>query len=143
MNTFKVAIYAADHVFYEGLCESLVVPTLDGQFGIQANHSNVISAVVPGELHYTAPGEETKYASVSSGLIKVEDNEVLVLVVSAERPEEIDANRARRQLEEAQSALLRKQSKVEYRVTQAHLSRAMNRLRVRGHAHGGMSNDVD
>ena len=107
------------------------------------NHSNVILAVVPGELHYTAPGEEMKYASVSSGLVKVENNNVLVLVVSAERPDEIDVNRAKRTVEEAKAILLRQQSKAEYRIARARMSRSMNRLRVHGHASDSGYTHVD
>ena len=36
MRTFTVHILAADHVFYEGACESLILPTVEGQYGILA-----------------------------------------------------------------------------------------------------------
>ena len=51
MSTFQVSILAADRDFYEGPCESLVIPTLQGQYGILAHHRNLIAAVVPGTLH--------------------------------------------------------------------------------------------
>ena len=47
MSTFQVSILAADRDFYEGPCESLVIPTLQGQYGILAHHRNLIAAVVP------------------------------------------------------------------------------------------------
>lgn len=131
MKTFQVSILAADCVFYEGPCESLIVPTLEGQYGILANHSNIISAVVPGSLTYTVPGRAPEMAFVSEGLVKVENNEVLILVDSAERPEEIDANRAQRAADEAKEALLQKKSIQEHRAAQANLARAINRLRVK------------
>ena len=84
-------------MFYEGPCESLVVPTVLGQHGILANHSNMISALVPGTLMYRIPGKDMAMAAVSSGLVKIEDGDVLVLVDSAERPEDIDENRAKEQ----------------------------------------------
>ena len=85
--------------FYAGSCESLIVPTPEGKYGIMANHSNIIIAVIPGALFYRPPGEEMKVAAVSHGIVKVENNKVLVLVDSAECPEDIDANRARRAAE--------------------------------------------
>ncbi len=94
MSTFQVSILAADRDFYEGPCESLVIPTLQGQYGILAHHRNLIAAVVPGTLHYKVPDKPEQIAAVSAGLIKVENNEVLILVDSAERPEDIDVNRA-------------------------------------------------
>ena len=134
MNTFHLRILAADQMFFEGACENLVVPCADGSFGVQAHHSNMISAVTPGELHYRpAEGSDAgreKIAAVSAGLIKVERNDVLVLVDTAERPEEIDANRARRAADQAKEALLQKRSIQEYRVAQYNLARAMSRLRV-------------
>lgn len=131
MSTFQVSILAADRDFYEGLCESLVIPTLQGQYGILAHHRNLIAAVVPGTLHYKVPDKPEQIAAVSAGLIKVENNEVLILVDSAERPEDIDVNRARRAADEAKEAMLQKKSIQEYRSAQTRLARAISRLRVK------------
>lgn len=131
MDTFQVHILAADAPFFEGECLSLSIPTLDGKIGILAHHNNVIAAVVPGKLGYQPVGQPLQHAAVSAGLVKVEDNEVLVLVDAAERPEDIDANRARRAADEAREALLQKKSSQEYRAAQANLTRALNRLRVK------------
>ena len=90
MDTFQLNILAASSVFYEGECESLVVPTPDGKRGVLAHHSNAIAAISPGELSYTVPGEKPRLAAVSHGMIKIEDNHVLVLVETAEKPEDID-----------------------------------------------------
>ena len=56
---------------------------------------------------------------------------MLVLVDSAERPEEIDEARARREADQAREALLQKKSRQEHQVAQAALARALNRLRVK------------
>lgn len=139
MGTFQVYILAADCAFYEGPCESLTVPTVQGQYGILPNHSSMIAAVVPGTLAYRLPGEEWRQAAVSAGLVKVENNEVLVLVDSAERPEVIDENRAKRAADEAKEAILQKRSIQEYRSAQANLARAISRLRVK---HGSLGGSV-
>lgn len=133
MSQFQVFILAADNVLYEGPCESLIVPTSQGQYGILANHSNMISAVIPGKLTYRIPGGQEQFAAVSAGLVKVENNEVLVLVDTAERPEDIDANRAKRAAEEAKEAILQKRSNQEYRSARANLAREVNRLEVKRH----------
>ena len=79
MNTFKVHILSAHRTFYEGPCESLVIPAVDGQYGVLAGHSNTITALVPGRLTFRAPGEEEVEAAVSAGIMKIENNDVLVL----------------------------------------------------------------
>ena len=131
METFQVHILAADHTFYEGPCESLTIPTSDGEHCILAHHSSMIAAIQPGTMRYRLPEEESRLAAVSPGMVKVEQNEVLVLVDSAERPEDIDAARARREADEAKEALLQQRSRQEHRVAQATLARALNRLRVK------------
>ena len=133
MSKFQVSILAADNVLYEGPCESLIVPTLQGQYGILAGHSNMISAVVPGELSYRIPNGTEQTAAVSAGLVKVENNEVLVLVDTAERPEDIDTIRATNEADMAKEAMLQKRSIQEYHLAQAKLARAINRLKVKRH----------
>lgn len=132
MDTFQVHILAADKTLYEGPCVSLTIPVSDGERGILAHHSSMMAAVVPGTIRWQPPEEEVQLAAVSPGMVKVEDNEVLVLVDSAERPEEIDEARARREADEAREAMLQKKSLQEYQLAQATLARALNRLRVKG-----------
>ena len=134
MDNYPVHILAADEPFYEGPCESLSVPTITGMYGVLAHHTNVILAIVPGTLRYRCEGEEEKLAAVSAGMMKVENGEVLVLVDSAERPEEIDANRAKEAADRAKEELLQKKSIQEYRMAQSNLARAVSRLRVKGAA---------
>jgi F-type H+-transporting ATPase subunit epsilon len=131
MESFQVHVLAADRTFYEGPCVSLIIPTSDGEQGILAHHSDMIAAVLPGTLRYQVPDGPVQLAAVSSGMVKIEKNEVLVLVDSVERPEEIDAARARREADEAQEAMLQRKSRQEYQLAQASLARAMNRLRVK------------
>lgn len=133
MEPFQVHILASDHPFYEGPCYSLVLPTSDGMRGIQARHSNMITALVPGTMYYQLEENVSLEAAVSQGLAKVENGEVLILVDTAERPEEIDAKRAKRDTDAAKEALLQKRSIQEYRAAQATLARAISRLRVKRH----------
>ena len=131
MEVFQAHILAADRTFYEGPCLQLTIPTSDGEQGILAHHSDMIAAVLPGTLRYQTPESPVQLAAVSSGMVKVEKNEFLVLVDSVERPEEIYAALARREADEAREAILQKKSRQEYQLSQASLARAMNRLRVK------------
>ena len=127
---FQVHILSADRNFYQGPCVSLILPTIDGQIGVLANHAPIVTAVVPGELRCRTEDGKEIIALVSHGFVRVEHNDALVLVDSAERPDEIDVARARRAAEQAREELLHKQSWQEYLQTQANLTRAMNRLKA-------------
>ena len=131
MNTFTIHILSADRLFYEGECESVIVPALDGQYGVQAGHNNVITAIVPGKLTYRVPGQSEQVAAISAGVLKVEGGDVLILTESALHPEEIDEERARRSAEDAREALLQHQSRQQYYSAQAQLARAISKLRLK------------
>lgn len=130
MNTFHLSFLKATKPFYVGECESLIVPTTEGQYGVQAHHRSMITAIVPGTLKYRTPDGEEVYAAVSNGMLRVEDNTVLVLVETAELPEEIDIARAQQAAAKAKEALLQKRQPEEYRLAQDCVMREMNRLRV-------------
>ena len=133
METFQVHILAADRIFYEGPCVSLTIPASDGERGILAHHENMIAAIQPGTLRWQPPEQGVQLAAVSPGMVKVEHSDVLVLVDSAERPEEIDEARARRAADEAREALLQKKSRQEHQLAHSTLARALNRLRIKSH----------
>ena len=128
---FPLHVLTATSPFYEGMCESLIIPTVDGRYGVLSGHSDTICAVVPGELYIRLPGGEMCVAACAAGIMKVEKGDVLVLVDSAIRPEDIDADRARRMADDAREQLLQKQSIEEYHAAQARLARALARLSVR------------
>ena len=93
----------------------------------------MISAVIPGKLSYRISNGPEQTAAVSAGLVKVENNGVLVLVDTAERPEDIDTIRAKNEADMAREAMLQKRSIQEYHLAQANLARAINRLKVKRH----------
>ena len=140
MKQFSLRFLASDRVFYEGPCESLMVPLTDGLYGVMADHTDMMGAILPGEAILRIPsgekfdGETLVQVIVGRGLIKVENGAVLVLVDTAERPSEIDEERARRAAERAAEELLQKQGVKEYMIAQNELSRAMARLKYKNHS---------
>lgn len=132
-HTFKARIYEADSPFFEGELTSVVVPAIDGEYGVLANHRNVVIAIVPGNMHYTLPDGTVEYVIVSEGMMRVENNDVLILINHAERPDEVEANRAREKEEELIEARLQKKSVEEYLEAELLMQRTMAGLRDKGH----------
>ncbi|MBP5608521.1 MAG: ATP synthase F1 subunit epsilon [Lachnospiraceae bacterium] len=130
MNSFNLKIYESDGVFYEGEAIKVTIPAHDGEYGIWADHENVVMAVVPGILRFTTFEEKTYLASVSNGMFRVDDGDVLVLVETAEHPEEIDVERARRREQAARDAMREKKSLREYRLAELQLKRELVRLKL-------------
>ncbi len=131
MDSFYIHILAEDHVVARGDCLSMVIPVHDGLYGIQAHHSSMISAIVPGILSCSMADGSSFRTVVSRGLVKVEANDVLVLVESAEDPDSIDLARARRAEREAREILRGQASRMEHTAAEASLARALNRIRAK------------
>lgn len=134
-NTFRLQIMASDHEVYDGEALSAVIPTTEGHVGIMAHHSNIIMAVVPGILEYVPAAEdgsalERRYAVVANGLLKVENNELMVLVDTAEDPNAVDEARAERAEARAREELKHSDTMREHAMAEAELSRALSRIKA-------------
>ena len=132
-------IMASDHMVYDGDAKSVSLNTTEGSIGIMAHHMNLIMAVVPGMLTYVpSDGSEAgdkEEVIVSDGLLKVENGGVMILVDSAEYPEDIDEARAKRAEDEAREKLRRANSSREMAMISAELSRAMSRIKASKNKH--------
>jgi F-type H+-transporting ATPase subunit epsilon len=129
--TFGLEIMAARNNVYQGRAKQLIFTASDGgKVGILAKHQDFIGALGIGELEYETPDGEWHYYASSSGTISMANNRVLILTMTAEKPEEIDRRRAEDARDRALEAMRQKQSILEYRRTQASLARALSRLRV-------------
>ncbi len=129
MNTFSLKVIACDKVFYDGECEILTFPSTDGEMAIMANHEGFTTVTEIGEIRFRIPSGEYIKAIVSDGILRVDKNQVELIVYSAEKPEDIDTFRAHAAMERAREQLQQKQSIMEYHVSTASLARAMARLR--------------
>ena len=143
MENFKLQIMASDHMVYEGDAGLVSLSTTEGSVGILAHHANVVMAIVPGLIEYE-PAEDSEDTFgqtgrqtivVSDGLLKVENGEVIILVDTAERPEEVDEARAKRAEERAREALKRANSNREAELAGAELSRALSRIKASKNKH--------
>ena len=130
MSKFYLKVISSNRIFYEGFCTCLIIPSVDGEKAIMAHHEEVIVAVDNGEMRMQKEeGGEWSYAVLGKGFCMVANNRVTVLADTLERPEEVDANRAKEALERAQERLRQKQSIQEYHMTQAAMARALTRLK--------------
>lgn len=129
MNTFFMKVIASDRVFFEGRCKSVVIPAPDGEKGIWPNHENMVIALVTGNLRVQTEDSLWHDAVVGAGFAEIVNNRVILIVDTAERPEEIDVRRAQEARERASEQLRQQQSIQAHYQSQASLARAMMRLK--------------
>ena len=137
MSSFSLRIIASDHVFYDGSCEILTVPAHDGPVSILAHHEAMMMATQEGEVRFRPAGStEWQEAVVGIGIVQVVNKRALMVVDSAERPEEIDVRRAQEALERAEEQMRQKQSLQEFKMSQASMARGLSRLKGSRHYQG-------
>ena len=109
--------------------EEITIPGIDGELGVLPNHTPMISQLQTGVLTYRQGGEK-RSLHVSGGFVEVLPDQVSVLSDVAERPEEIDPERARRARERAEKRLASNGDDVDFRREELRLQRAMIRLQL-------------
>ncbi len=108
--------------------DSVSLPGREGRLGILPGHAPLVSELSAGVLSY-GRGDSEEHLAVSSGFVEVLPGRVIVLARTAERSEEIDAERAELAKERAQRRLHGIPGEdVDIERAQAALSRALARL---------------
>ena len=110
--------------------DAVTVPGLGGELGILPGHTPLISQLQTGVLSFSQGGAAHQL-HVSGGFVEVKDDHVSVLAEVAERPEEIDAARARLQRERVEKQLNAwSGTEEDFEKVRAKLERSMVRLQL-------------
>jgi len=114
--------------------DALRAPGIAGEFGVLPSHERFITGLDTGMLRYRIAGE-TDWAelSVSSGLVEVLPDRVIVLAQTAETAQDVDIVRAETALERARERLKNPQDETDVERALEALKRSTVRLEaVRG-----------
>jgi F-type H+-transporting ATPase subunit epsilon len=119
--------------------DEVVAPGSEGYFGVWPGHAAFLTTLAPGEVTYRS-GHTEHFLAVMGGFAEVRADKVLVLAEEAEKPEEIDRERAERARQRAEMRLqgrspAGRQEDIDFARALASLCRALARLRVASHAH--------
>jgi F-type H+-transporting ATPase subunit epsilon len=99
-DNIRLEVVTPEGQIFNEMVESVSVPAVIGSTGILYNHAPLMSALEIGVVKYTCEGAVAKIA-IGGGFMEVKDNEVMVLVKTAEKAEDIDLVRAQNSLERA------------------------------------------
>ena len=110
--------------------DSVTIPGLGGELGILPGHTPLISQLQTGVLSYVQGGNNYQL-HVSGGFVEVREDQVSILAEVAERPEEIDAARARLAREHVEKQLNAwTGTEEDFEVARAKLERSIVRLQL-------------
>ncbi len=98
-NTMKVALVAADREVWSGDATVVNARTLDGDIGVMANHTPIMSVLDAGQVDVRTVDDGHWVAAVDGGFLSVANNEVRLLCEHAEISYESNYDEAKRLLD--------------------------------------------
>ncbi|MGD0414722.1 MAG: F0F1 ATP synthase subunit epsilon [Terriglobales bacterium] len=128
-NTFQLEIVTPVKLMVKDAAEEAQIPGLSGYLGILPGHAPLITELAVGVITYKASGV-THTLSVAWGFMEVLQDKVTILAETAERPQEIDVERAQKAKGRAEQRLKSNDPKVDYTRAEDALQRAETRLNV-------------
>lgn len=103
--TFAASLVTPERVVLEAEVQAVMLRTEVGEAAFLPGHTDLIGALVPGLVRFQHEDGTEQRAAVHGGFVQVDGEHVTVLAPIAELSGEIDVERARRALEEAERRL--------------------------------------
>lgn len=129
MATFKIKVVTYEEKVLEQEAEFVLVRTTEGDMGILPNHSPFIAGLSTGEMKIRLNGKEDKYF-VSEGLLEISNNVVTIIAAEAIPADQLDVERARKEVEELKAKLAKMQEDKDIMLTQQNLHKALMKVQV-------------
>ncbi|MFG6147331.1 F0F1 ATP synthase subunit epsilon [Halobacillus sp. B23F22_1] len=130
MKTLTVSVVTPDGPVLEDAYEMVSCKAESGELGILPGHIPMVAPLTISSVRLKQEGSSERIA-VSGGFLEVRPDQVTILAQSAEKPSDIDIDRARRAKERAEQRMANKQSDIDFRRAELALKRAINRLDVK------------
>lgn len=130
-DTFQLEIVTPEKKVVETAAVEAQIPGKNGYLGILPGHAPLITELSVGEITYRTDSTEHVLA-VAWGFAEVLPDKVTILAETAERPSEINADRARQAKERAEQRLTGSNTEVDVDRALDSLHRAETRLDVAG-----------
>ncbi len=129
MATFKIKVVTYEEKVLEQEAEFVLVRTTEGDMGILPNHSPFIAGLSTGEMKIRLNGKEDKYF-VSEGLLEISNNVVTIIATEAIPADQLDVERAKKEVEELKAKLAKMQEDKDILLTQKNLHKALMKVQV-------------
>ncbi len=134
--TLTVRVITPDKIVWDDSAQEIILPSTTGQLGILTGHAPLLSALEVGVMR-VRPGKDWTAIALMGGFAEVDNDEVKVLVNSAELGDTIDRETARAEFNQAQ-VRVEEAEKSGDRQQQIQATQALKRARARFQAAGGV-----
>lgn len=129
-------------VKFEEEADSITMRCIDGDLGVLPGHEAISTVLGDGILKIVNNGVQ-KLLAVFGGVVEINDTSVNIFSTIAQHPEEIDLERAEKDKEEAEAAIIEKSDDTELKQFQLSMRRSLVRIEVNLHLEDTDYFDVD
>jgi F-type H+-transporting ATPase subunit epsilon len=98
-NVMQVSLVAADREVWSGEATVVNASTVEGEIGIMANHTPVLSVLAAGQVDVRTENDGHWVAAIDGGFLSVANNQVRLLCEHAEISYESNFDEAKRKLD--------------------------------------------
>lgn len=130
VDIIKLNIITPERKVYDGEVSELTTENDIGRLEILPNHVPMVTSIIPTVTTFTTVDGNKQKLFTSTGILRIENNELNLLSEDAEWPQEIDVKRAEEAKNKAEQ-LLREKENVDYNRAELKLKRALARLRAK------------
>jgi F-type H+-transporting ATPase subunit epsilon len=130
-DTFQLEVATPEKLLVNEQVTEVQLPGKSGYMGILAGHAPLLSILGAGMLSYEGGGGPHKLV-IAGGFVEVFENHVRVLADNADLPQDVNAEKARKDLEEASQALGKAQTEEESDRALDAMQRAQARVEAAG-----------
>lgn len=128
-DTFKLEIVTPEKKLVDTAATEAQIPGKNGYLGILPGHAPLITELAVGEISFRAGADEQRLA-VAWGFAEVLPDRVTILAETAERPSEINVERARQAKTKAEEHLASSNTPVDVEHSLNAIRKAETRLEV-------------
>jgi len=127
---FNFEVHTPRRLFFSGKVQAITIGLEDGEIGIYANHSPFSAHSVTGTLRIKDDGGNWRAAFVCGGILEVKEHKNVLMVESADWPEEIDREHVLELKKQAEETLKEAHLRFEIDTAKKKLHHAECRLKI-------------
>ncbi|WP_120513859.1 F0F1 ATP synthase subunit epsilon [Photobacterium salinisoli] len=128
--TFHLDVVSAEKSLFSGRAENIQVTGSEGELGIHAGHTPLLTAITPGMVRIVKQNGSEEVIYLSGGMLEVQPGAVTVLADTAIRGVDLDTAKAEEAKRQAEERIHNQHGDIDFAQAASDLAKAIAQLRV-------------
>jgi F-type H+-transporting ATPase subunit epsilon len=128
--SYHLDVVSAEKSLFSDRVESIEITGSEGELGIYAGHTPLLTSIVPGMVRITKINGQREIIYLSGGMLEVQPSSVTVLADTAIRGNELDSAKAEESKRQAEERIHQGHGDLDFAQAASDLAKAIAQLRV-------------